>query len=94
MRLLSTLGACGEPAFDQRLHVGERVEQEMRLDLRLQQMQARVERLALEFAALEREGRSLIADEGVALMHHGTHGDPGREHKPRDGEHGVAGEPR
>ena len=40
----------------------------MRADLRLQQMQARVERLSLEFAALEREGRGLVADKGVALL--------------------------
>ena len=47
--------------IDERLHVRERVEEEMRRDLRLQQMEARVERLPLELAALEREGQLLIA---------------------------------
>ncbi len=53
--------------IDQRLHVRECVEQEMRADLRLQQMQTRVERLPLELAALERERELLTASEGFLL---------------------------
>ena len=51
--------------IDERLHIRECVEEEMRRDLRLQQMQSRVERLALEFTALERERQRLVAREGL-----------------------------
>ncbi len=55
--------------IDQRLHVGQRVEKEMRRDLRLQEMQARIERLALELAALELERERLVARERILLPH-------------------------
>jgi hypothetical protein len=51
----------------ERLNVRERVEEEMRGDLRLEQMQSRVERLPLELAALERERQLLIACERFLL---------------------------
>ena len=53
--------------IDERLHVRERVEEEMRRDLRLQQMQSRVERLPLELTALERERQLLIAGKRFLL---------------------------
>ena len=53
-------------------------------DLRLQQMQTRVERLPLQLTELEREGELLIAGEGFLLPDHH------RERRPRrDQEAGV-----
>ena len=65
--------------IDERLHVRERVEEEMRRDLCLQQMQSRVERLALEFTALERERQRLVAREGLLLADHRRDRRPGRD---------------
>ena len=79
MRLFSTFEACGEPRVHQRLHVGERVEQEVRLDLRLQQAQPRIRLAALELAALELERQRLLARERVALPQDGADGDPRRK---------------
>lgn len=52
---------------DERLHVREGVEEEMRRNLRLQQVQSRVERLPLKLTALERERQSLLARKRVFL---------------------------
>ena len=59
------------------LHVRQCVEKKMRRDLRLQKMQARVERLTLELTALERERELLIASEGLLLP------DDRHERRPR-----------
>ena len=72
-------GRLRRSRIDQRLHVRERVEQEMRRDLRLQQMQARIERLALELAALELERERLVARERVLLPHQRGERDPRRD---------------
>src|SRR3954447_12871342 len=53
--------------IDQRLNVGEGVEQEVGCDLRLEQVQARVERLPFELTALERKRQGLIACDGLLL---------------------------
>ena len=71
---------------DERLHVRERVEQEMRLDLRLQEAQPRLERVAFELAALELELERLIAREHVALPHHRAERDPRREQQAFDNQ--------
>ena len=44
--------AAGGVGLDQVLHVGERVEEEVRLDLRLQELQPRLEHVLLELVAL------------------------------------------
>ena len=75
---------------DQRLHVGQRVEQEVRRDLRLQQAQARVERLALELAALELEGERLAARRVLALAEERRHRDPRRHQQAGHGHHEEA----
>ena len=69
--------------IDERLHVRERVEEEMRRDLRLQQMQSRVERLTLELTALEREREALIAGEGFLLPNDRRERRPRREQDGR-----------
>ena len=51
----------------------------MRLDLRLQQPQARIRLAALELAALQLELERLLARERVALPQDGADGDPRRE---------------
>ena len=71
----------------ERLHVRERIEQEVRLHLRLQQAQPRLERVALELAALELERERLIASEHVALPHHRAERDPRRKQQPFDDQH-------
>jgi len=53
--------------LDQRLHIGQRIEQEVRLDLRLQQPEAGIQCSAFQFAALEGKGGCLLAGESVAI---------------------------
>ena len=81
-------GGLRRSRVDQRLHVGQRVEQEVRRDLRLQQAQARVERLALELAALELERQRLSARASASFCRtsaasatHGASNRP-RKHQP------------
>ncbi len=62
----------------------------MRRDLRLQQPQPRIQRLALELAAFELERQRLIAREGVALPQHRAERDPRCEQHAREGQHRVA----
>ena len=52
MRLSSMRVAAGGIGLDQVLDVGERVEQEVRLDLRLHELQLRLEDVLLELVAL------------------------------------------
>ena len=62
----------------------------MRFDLRLQQTKARIERLALEFTALELEGERLIAREGITLSNERRHRNPGREQHAAEQQQKVA----
>ncbi len=74
---LQYFGSLGGAGFHQRLHIGERVEKKVRLDLRLQQPEARIQRFAFQLAALQGEGGGLIAGESIALPDKRAHGDPG-----------------
>ncbi len=74
----------------QRAHVGERVEQEMRLHLRLQQTQARVARAALELAAFQLEAVRQVARESLALPQHRRERDPGSEQHADEAQLAVA----
>jgi hypothetical protein len=76
--------------IDERLDVGERIEQEMRGDLRLQQMQTGVDGLPFQFAALERERERLMVDEGFLLTDDRRERRPGRDqHRGERHEHPV-----
>ena len=86
MRLVEHLRGLRGARVHQRLHVRQRVEEEVRLDLRLQQSQARIRLAALEFAALELERERLLARERVALPEDGADGDPRREQQSRADE--------
>ena len=78
--------------IDERLHVRERIEQEMRSDLRLQQMQTSVECLSLELAALERERQVLIAHDGFLLPDDRDQRGPRRDEHGEEREHQPPGQ--
>jgi hypothetical protein len=63
----------------------------VRGDLRLQQMQTRVERLSLELTALEREGELLMAREGFLLPNDRRERRPGRDKDGGEGEEHPVG---
>jgi len=67
--------------IDERLYVGECVEEEMRRHLGPQQMQSRVECLPLELTALECERQLLIASERFLLPDDRGERRPRREEK-------------
>jgi hypothetical protein len=72
--------------LDQQLDAGERAEQEMRLDLRVQQAQLGVECLPLERAAFERELQRLATCLCVALAVEGAEREHRRDHEHRGGD--------
>ena len=78
--------------FHQRPDIGQGVEQEMRLDLRLQQPQPGVQRLAFQLAALQLEAERLAAGFGIALAVQRAHGqqradDQAGAGDPQEAEH-------
>src|SRR5688572_1366654 len=62
----------------------------MRLDLRLQQLESCVQRVALELASLELELERLMTREHVALPHHRAECDPRREQQTLDDQEAQA----
>jgi hypothetical protein len=70
--------------IDECLHVRERVEQKVRRDLRLQQVESRVDCLPLELTALESEGQLPIACKRVLLPD--NHDERGPRCKEEGGE--------
>jgi hypothetical protein len=82
------------PRVDERLHVRERIEEEVWSDLRLQEMQTRVERLALELTPLECERELLIASEGFLLTDDRRERGPRREEDAGEREMRPPGHPR
>ena len=84
------VGRLRRARFDQRLDVRERVEQEVRRHLRLQQVQSRIERQPVRLAAREVERERLLARERFLLPHQRAERDPGRHEKPEAGQRAEA----
>ena len=90
---LQHLGGARRAGFHQGLHVGQRVEEKVRLDLALQQRQPRVHRLLLEPAALEFDLQRQRARARLALAQLRRQGDQEPEaerHAADDEEAGQA----
>jgi hypothetical protein len=63
--------------LDESLHVREGIEKEVRRHLRLQQVQSRIEREAVGFAAREFERKQALARQCLLLPDEGAERDPG-----------------
>ncbi len=75
---------CARVALAEAPHIGESVEQEMRLDLRLQEAQLRLELLLLECRALQLGGVDLFAHRPRVQIEDVAHDQHRRGNKPGD----------
>ncbi len=73
--------------IDQLPHIRQRIEQKMRLDLRLQQTQARIQRLAFQLTAFQFKGEGLMACQRILLPHQRTQRHPWRQHHADHRQH-------
>ena len=83
-------GRARRAGVDERLHVRERVEEEVGRDLGLEEAEARVDRLPLELAPLQLERERLLPRERLPLAEHRSERGPRSQQDAEERQHHPA----